>query len=379
MAPFDRIPTRWLRIIRRAVKVGTAAALATLLAQLLGLQNPWFATLAAIVAMEITIRASVRTARNSLVGAVVGAGAGLGMAFFAKEQFWAVAVVVLVVFVVFGFLRMESAGRQAALVGSVIVLVPERAGVTTTDFAWIRLAETVIGISVALAVNRFLFPPHAYRTVRRDLAAAYQHLAELFGLIASACAGDGADARTVRVARQQTIASLRAVDGLWDEAMSEHPPHEVLAPHWRATTRRIWEQAAVIDTALAAVSTSPLVEQARGEMTALAAALTRSLGDVSNAFRSEQPVSDFPDLGPARTALLDRVQAIEDGRAPSPFSETLQVLGVVNGMSVVAARLIDLRETSHPELEPPPGAAAHDDDGDDEDRREGVIPGSAPS
>lgn len=375
MGPLDRIPTRWQRIIRRAVKVGTAAALATLIAQLLGLQNPWFATLAAIVAMEITIRASLRTARNSLVGAVVGAGAGLGMAFFAKEQAWAVAVVVLVVFVVFGFLRMESAGRQAALVASVIVLVPERAGVTTTDFAWIRLAETVIGIVVALAVNRFLFPPHAYRAVRRDLAASYHHLAELFGLIASGCAGAPLDARTVRTARQQTIASLRAVDALWDEAMSEHPPHEVLAPHWRATTRRIWEQTAVIDTALASVSTSPLLEQARSEMTTLAAAIARALGDVSAAFSSEQPVTEFPDLGPARAALVDRVRAIEDGGAPSPFSETLQVLGVVNGMSVVAARLIDLRETSHPELDTPATGDGHDDD----ERREGVIPGSAAS
>jgi len=375
MTPLDRIPTRWRRIIRRAVKVCTAAAVATLIAQLLGLQNPWFATLAAIVAMEITIRASLRTARNSLVGAVVGAGAGLGMAFFAKDQAWAVAVVVLVVFVVFGFLRMESAGRQAALVASVIVLVPERAGVTTTDFARIRLAETVIGIVVALAVNRFLFPPHAYRAVRRDLAASYHHLAELFGLIASGCAGAPQDARTVRTARQQTIASLRAVDALWDEAMSEHPPHEVLAPHWRSTTRRIWEQTAVIDTALAAVSTSPLLEQARTEMTTLATAIARALGDVSTAFSSEQPVTEFPDLGPARTALVDRVRAIEDGGAPSPFSETLQVLGVVNGMSVVAARLIDLREASHPELDPP----AAGDGMDDDERREGVIPGSAAS
>ena len=148
-----RLPSRWKHVLRRAFKVGVAAALATAIAQLFDLQNPWFATLAAIVAMEITIRASLRSARNSLIGAVVGAGAGLAMAVLAKEEAWAVAVVVLVAFIVFGLLRMEAAGRQAALVASVIVLVPERTDLTTTDFARIRLTETLIGIGVALAVN----------------------------------------------------------------------------------------------------------------------------------------------------------------------------------------------------------------------------------
>ena len=173
---------------------------------------------------------------------------------------------------------------------SVIVLVPERTDLSTADFARIRLAETVIGIAVALAVNRFLFPPRAYRSVRRDLGATYRHLSDLFGLIASACAGDLVDERSIRVARQEIRADLRAMDGLWDEAMSEHPPHEVLAPHWRALTE---------------------------------------------------------------------VETIEDTGSPPPFSVTLQILGVVNGMSVVAAHLIDIGETTDPRSERPPPLDGH--------------------
>jgi uncharacterized membrane protein YccC len=349
MRMFDRMPVRLTRILRRATKVGLAAALATLIAQLLNLQNPWFATLAAIVAMEITIRASLRTARNALIGAVAGAGAGLLVALFAKEQFWAVAIVVTVVLVVFGFLRMENAGRQAALVASVIVLVPERVGFSTTDFAWIRLAETVIGITVALVVNRFVFPPRAYRSVRRDLAAAYRHLADLFTVVADECAGAPRDDRTARLARQEVRADLRGMDAFWDEAMSEHPPHEVLAPHWRATTRRIWEHAAVTDDALREIADSALLDETREEAAALATAITDALRVVSHSFTDQVPIPDFPGLESARAALMHQVELVEDHGAPPPFNVTLQVLGVVNGMSVVAAHLIDVGATTDPE------------------------------
>ena len=343
-----RLPSRWKHVLRRAFKVGVAAALATAIAQLFDLQNPWFATLAAIVAMEVTIRASLHSARNSLIGAVVGAGAGLAMAVLAKEEAWAVAVVVLVAFIVFGLLRMEAAGRQAALVASVIVLVPERTDLTTADFARIRLTETLIGIGVALAVNALIMPPRAYRNVRRDLAVAYQQLAVLYGIVTGELVGHPRDPEAARDARRQIRTRLRAVDGMWDEAMAEHPPPEVLAPHWRATTRRIWEQCVVMDTAAPEVTGSRLLAGAQAQIAALSGATGTALVDVGLAFAGERPVPGFPDLDPARSALLATVEEIEDHGDPPPFAESLQVLSVVNAMSVVANRLDDAVEAADP-------------------------------
>lgn len=348
------------RILRRAGKVALAAALATLIAQLLQLQNPWFATLAAIVAMEVTIRASLRSARNSLIGVVVGAAAGLALAIFAKEQAWAVAVAVLVAFVAFGLLRMESAGRQAALVASVIVLVPERVDMTTADFAWVRLAETAIGIGVALSVNAFVLPPRAHRGVRRHLASIYQHLAVMYRTATEACAGAQMDPIAVRDTRREIRADLQEIDALWDEAMSEHPPPEVLAPHWRVTTRRIWEQCAVMASAVDEVADSPLLADSRDEIAELASLTTTALRDVGEFFTTTDggPIPVFPDLQPAQAALIDRI-ALEERTAPVSFDESLQVLGFVNAMNTIAVRLDDVAETTDPTAESSPTAVEH--------------------
>ena len=237
-------------MLRRALKIGLAAMLATSVAKALELPNPWFATLAAIVAVEITLQASVRTARNATFGAAIGAVAGLTMATLAKEQIWAVGVVVLATFAVGGWVRLETIGRQAAIVSSVIVLVPETANVSTEFFAWIRFAETIIGITAALLVNALVLPPRAYRGVRRNLAGAYVQLAAMYRLVIAAEATGTRDVAAVVTARRTFRVRLRAVDNLWDEAIAEHPSVELLAPHWRATTRRIWEQCTAMDDAV---------------------------------------------------------------------------------------------------------------------------------
>ena len=337
-----------IRIVRRAVKVAIAATVATIVAQVLHLQNPWFATLAAIVAMEITIRVSLRSARNALIGAGVGPLAGLAMAVVAKEQWWAVAVVVLVAFVVFGLLRMEAAGRQAALVASVIVLVPERVDMSTGNFAWTRFAETVIGIAVALGVNALVLPPRAHRRVRRDLAELFRQIAVVYGSTAAACTDGATDPPAVRDARHRIRAGLQSIDSFWDEAMSEHPPPEVLAPHWRVTARPIWGQCAVMVFSVTEVDASELLVDSRAELTALADATTDALDAVGRSFRDEHGVPVFDDLEPARVALLDRVRRLEERERPASFSEVLQVMGFVNAMNVIAERLDDLAETTDP-------------------------------
>jgi uncharacterized membrane protein YccC len=340
------------RIVRRAAKVALAAAIATIIAQVLHLQNPWFATLAAIVAMEVTIRASLKSARNALLGAGVGALAGLAMAVVAKEQWWAVAVLVLAAFVVFGLLRMEAAGRQAALVASVIVLVPERVDMSTGQFAWIRFAETAIGIGVALAVNAFVLPPRANRRVRRELAGLFDEMTRVYSLVISHCTGGAHDPLAIREARHAARAHLQSIDEFWDEAMSEHPPADVLATHWRVTARRIWEQCAVMASSVDDVSSTRLVVDARPELAALADLTDEALAAVGRSFRGDEGTPAFDGLDDARRALLDRVRDL-DGERPVPFTQTLRVFGFVNAMNLIAERLDDAAETTDPTaLEP---------------------------
>ncbi|MHB1137861.1 MAG: FUSC family protein [Microthrixaceae bacterium] len=338
------------RVLRRAVKIALAAMLATLVAKLLDLPNPWFATLAAIVAVEITIQASLRSGRNAILGAGIGAAVGLGLAVVAKDQIWAVGLVVLLAFAVGGWVRLEPIGRQSAIVASVIVLVPESTRFSTEYFAWIRFSETVIGIAAALGVNALILPPRAHRGVRRNLAHAYEQLAVMYRSVVAAEATGRRDLPAIVQARRTFRTRMRAVDDLWDEAMAERPPPEVLAPHWRATTRRIWEQCTAMDDSVMEAGARGQLAGARSELRDLAEATASALDAVAVALHEDlTPLPSAHALEAPRVALLERVRSLEVTAWSLPFAQALQVFTFINGMTVIASRLTDLDVELHRE------------------------------
>lgn len=335
------------RVLRRAFKVALAATVATAVARLFDLPNPWFATLAAVVAMEITMRVSLANARNTLLGAGIGALAGMGLSAVAKQELWAVGVLVLVCFVVFGFLRMESVGRQAALVGSVIVLVPDTVELPTASFAWVRFAETAIGIGAALAVNRFVFPPHAYLAVRSHLKHCFTQLAIVHRLAVAASRGEPLDAEVLRAARVRMRSELSKIDELWDEAVDEDPPARVLARHWRGTTRRIWEQEAAMVAAAQAVAGSSLLAPADAAVQRLAVETASALDSVAASFGEDGgPVEPFPRLLAARDEVLEVMPVVEASDTAVPVTEALACFAFVNSLTVVSGRLVDMADAS---------------------------------
>lgn len=332
------------RVIKRGIRIAVAAALATLCSQLLHLPNPWFATVAAIVAVQGTLQATFRSGRNSIFGAFIGAALGLGVAYVAKDQAWAVGLVVAAPLIAFGWLRLPAIGQQAALVASVVVLVPESADFSTFDFAVVRLTQAVIGIVVAMLVQAVLFPPRAHRTARRELAGVYRDMAHLMGLVTEVLDQQPRRPDAVRKARVDGRARLVKVDDLWDDAMAEHPSNGLLGSHWRVTTRRIWEQCAVLSTEVADVGDSALLRSCRVELTALTRALQEAMDDLSRWFRHAHPDSplELVDLEPARLAALHRVRRSEQSDRPDPYPQTLQALAVANACNVIAERMTDL-------------------------------------
>lgn len=346
--PAATITSEHLRLLKRSLRIGLAAALATLCSQLLHLPNPWFATVAAIVAMQSTLQATVRSGRNSILGALIGAVLGLGVATVARDQAWAVGLVVMVPLAAFGWFRLRSIGQQAALVASVVVLVPSRPEFTTFDFAVIRFGQAVIGILVAMAIQALVFPPRAHRQVRRELSGVYLDMARLMGHITEVLDQQPFPEEAVRRARVDGRERLTQVDGLWDDAMSEHPSHSVLSSHWRVTTRRIWEQCAVLATEAADARNVPLLQASSSELTALTSLLQASMQDIARWFRHSAPDSplDLPDLEPARRDALDAVRAAEQHDGSESFARILKSLAVANACNVVAERLTDL-STEH--------------------------------
>lgn len=336
-----RLSPHHVRLLRRAFKVALAAVLATVVAELFHLRFPWFATLAAIVTMELTLRTSLRAGRDGIVGATVGATTGLALTLIGKDQAWAVGVAVLLNLLVLSWLGYAAAGRQAAFVASVIVLVPATS-IHPVDFAWVRFVETVIGVVSALVVNAVVFPPRAYRQVRRSLADAYDGLAGLYRHVMTTAATGVRNADDIVGARREFRTAMRAVDDFWEEAVAESPSDEVLDTGWRRITRRIWEQCTAMDDATMEPAANEQLAPVHHELAALANRTAEALDQVALAFRNNTPLPETHDLEPLRMAVIHRVEDLSDTQ--THFAATLQALTFVNGVVTIAARLIDLSE-----------------------------------
>lgn len=126
--------------------------------------------------------------------------------------------------------------------------------------------------------------------------------------------------------------------------MAERPSLHELAPHWRATTRRIWEQCAAMDDAVMDATARGQLEGARDQLQALAEATADALDRVGEAMTSSDahPVPTFPELDQLRTEVLERVRELEVHASVLSFADALQAFTFVNSMTVIAARVDDL-------------------------------------
>lgn len=340
---------RQQRILPHAGRVGLAAALATLASHVAHLPDTWFATLAAIVAMQPTLHTSFRSARDSAGGAVGGALIGLAVAPFGGGEPWAIGLVVIVCLASAAWVRLDNVGVQAALVASVIVLMPSSQHLSLVEYSGVRLAQSLIGIGVALLVQLVFFPPRAQLKLRRELTWIYARLAGIVGRL-GADLGEGqvgglepdADRHDLHERCVAVEARLVEAGRLWEEAMVERGHHGDLSPRWGPVTRRVVEQTAVLASATQESAGSGLLVALRSEVQQLVTAIADLMGAVAQAFDDGTGPAPCPDeVERCRAVLLDGVDAAHRQASGAPLSSLLPALTVVRALDVMARALVE--------------------------------------
>lgn len=173
-----------MKIGLRTVKTGIAVALGLLAVQLLNLESPFFVTIAALIGMQPTVTDSWKVGRNRILGTVAGTIFGLLTALILPGHFLlaGIGVIILILF-------MNRVGIPEGIIISCVVFISIFM-VTQEDvvaYALSRLLDTVIGISIALLVNYFVFPPkydrQAMTEIHRDMTAIYLLQNKILGML----------------------------------------------------------------------------------------------------------------------------------------------------------------------------------------------------
>jgi uncharacterized membrane protein YgaE (UPF0421/DUF939 family) len=136
--------------IQLAFRASVAAGIAYTFANLLDLQFPIFAAVAAVIATDLVPSETLRLGQRRLLGTVVGAVCGTAVRLIVQPGAWTLGLGILVAMLVANLLRLTEGARVAGYVSGLIVVTE---GVDPWLFALIRSVETALGVCVAWFIS----------------------------------------------------------------------------------------------------------------------------------------------------------------------------------------------------------------------------------
>jgi uncharacterized membrane protein YgaE (UPF0421/DUF939 family) len=181
-ARLDRVRVSWRMVVQTGLAAGAAYLIAT---ELLGHQRPFFAPVAAIITLGLSVTQQRRRALEVTLGVAVGIAVGdlLVLAIGVGPAQLALVVMLTVIVALLvgrGQMLVNQAAVSAALVAT---LQPPSHGIS---FA--RFLDALVGGAVALAVSALILPGRPEAIIRRaarplldELAAALDDVARALG------------------------------------------------------------------------------------------------------------------------------------------------------------------------------------------------------
>lgn len=159
------------KIGMRTIKTVIAVLLTLAIAEVLNLNSPILAGIAAIMTIETTVSESFLTAKNRMYGTVLGALIGLIITFIAPKNFIVIGIGLIILIYICNTFKWDQAVRMAMIVFLVIILDYEE-GFRFT-YALNRTFDTFVGVIVGTSINYFLRPPKVEGNLDRSINAMY--------------------------------------------------------------------------------------------------------------------------------------------------------------------------------------------------------------
>lgn len=140
----------------RIFKTALAVAICVAISQLLKLEYPFYAAIAAIISMESSLTLSFKVGRNRMLGTLVGAFVGFVFASIQPENAILCGIGIVIIIFILNKLNWNSSISIAGIVFIAIMVNLE--GHSPLLYGAHRILDTFIGIGVALVVNFMIFP-----------------------------------------------------------------------------------------------------------------------------------------------------------------------------------------------------------------------------
>lgn len=227
---------------KSAFKIALAATIALVLANWWGWNYPFYAVIAAIIVMGSTASSTLQSGVQRLIGTVIGAVGGAIFAAILGSTPWGLAFSVFLLIFLGSCFKLAEAAKLSGYVSAIIILNYQH---SPWVYAWGRFLDTLLGVGVALLVNRFIFPFETVKELRRCLADTLINFEQFYQQVTDAALGrQQYDREAGKEIKDKIIALLQQGRSLWAEARRENATGisaNSVNDVWEFLIRRIWE------------------------------------------------------------------------------------------------------------------------------------------
>ncbi|MCF6465249.1 FUSC family protein [Clostridium sp. Cult2] len=162
------------KIGMRTIKTALAVSLTILISQLFNLRSPFFAGIAAIIAMQTSVSESFTTGKNRMYGTILGGIVALIFSYFALESVLSIGIGIIIIIYTCNLFGWKKSVQISNMVFLSIILNYEEG--SRLNYALYRTLDTLIGLVIGTLINYFIVPPKAEDKIIESIDNMYSEL-----------------------------------------------------------------------------------------------------------------------------------------------------------------------------------------------------------
>ncbi|GFN34623.1 FUSC family protein [Tepidimicrobium xylanilyticum] len=173
------------RIGMRTIKTAFAVSMTIWISNIFKIRSPFFAGIAAIIAMQTSVSESLSIGKNRMFGTVLGAVVALLFSSFAPENIVSIGIGIVIIIYICNVFGWKKSIQLSAMVFLSIILNFQEG--SRFNYALYRTLDTLIGLVIGTLINYFIVPPNVEGKINEMIEKTYSEFKKMIESIIYEC------------------------------------------------------------------------------------------------------------------------------------------------------------------------------------------------